>query len=144
MGAAVALLLVATALLVIGSGHDPARRASAGADIGDQSDTTALGRMLGTALRDARGPYSAGEPRTRCAPETRATYGQRLGPLVHSARLRWQGIAAVTLTYRVAGAGPAELDHRVFVVSADGCQLLVTQSLRVAEEPLPDPGPASR
>ncbi|MDQ3574012.1 MAG: hypothetical protein M3378_05405 [Actinomycetota bacterium] len=135
----VGLLLVAAGVLVLRSGDDPAPRANPASDMGEQSDATALGHVVGAALRDDRRANPASEPRTRCGPETRATYGQRLGPLVHAARLRWQGVPAVTLAYRVAGAGPADMDHRVFVVSADGCQLLVTQSLRGPEEPLPKP-----
>ena len=119
-GVAVAAILLAGA--VRGPGGP-------GTDIGDQSDAAALGRTVEDGLGDAHGARPGGERGTTCAPETRATYGRGLGSMVYTARLRWQGAPAVALAYRVREPAGGRLDHRLFVVSREGCQLLVTQSL---------------
>ena len=120
-----AFVVLAVAALLVVTRADRAP----GADLGDQSDPSSVGAAVEAAITDgSRGTLGA-EPSAACAPETRGNYGQGLGPLVYTARLRWQGVPAVTLAYRVAAAGTGRLDHRVFVVSATGCQLLVAQSL---------------
>lgn len=123
-GVAACVLLAVGALFVTGDGDGASR-----ADLGDQSDPSSVGNAVNTAIGNGeRGALSA-ESSAMCAAETRQSYGQGLGSLVYSARLRWQGVAAVALAYRVAGAQTAGLDHRVFVLSTAGCQLLVAQSL---------------
>ena len=62
-----------------------------------------------------------------CAAEARAEFGSRLGPLLYSALLRWQGTPAVVLAYRLAEPGSPGLDHTAFVMSREGCRLLVAQ-----------------
>ena len=99
------------------------------ADLGEQSDAGALGRAVQAALDRASGPPGGGEPAVTCGPETRATYGRGLGSLVYAGRLQWQGAPAVALAYRSEQPGGGHLDHRLFVVSREGCGLLVTQSL---------------
>lgn len=89
----------------------------------------ALAQVVETAVRDPGVEGRAPSPDTTCATETRATYGQGLGPFVHAARLRWQGTAAVALTYQLQAAGGSGLDHRTFVLSLEGCQLLLVQTL---------------
>lgn len=97
------------------------------ADMGDQADAGALGQQVDRALQRPRaGPVPS--PATACATEARATYGRDLGPLVHAARLRWQGTPAVVLVYRAA-TPPSNLDHRVLVLAREECRLLVAQSL---------------
>lgn len=123
-GVAACVLLAVGTLLVIRNGAGTSR-----ADLGDQSDPSSVGNAVNTAIGNGeRGGLSA-ESSATCAAETRQSYGQGLGSLVYSARLRWQGVAAVALAYRVAGGQTVGLDHRVFVLSTAGCQLLVAQSL---------------
>ena len=123
-GAAGLVVLALVALLVV---TRPDR--SPGADLGDQSDPSSVGAAVEAAVADGSRDALRAEPSAACAAETRGSYGHGLGPLVYTARLRWQGAPAVALAYRVAGAGPGGLDHRVFVLSAANCQLLVAQSL---------------
>ncbi len=103
-------------------------RPGAGSDLGDYSDAGALGRAVQGALGDAPAALAGGESAVTCGRETRATYGRGLGSLVYAARLRWQGAPAVALAYR-SEEPRGRLDHRLFVVSREGCGLLVTQSL---------------
>ncbi len=117
------LLAVLAVLLVVGRGDGSSRT-----DLGDQSDPGSVGAAVGAAIGGGRAGPPA-ESSVTCAAETRGSYGQGLDSLVYTARLRWQGVPAVALAYRVTGAGDAGLDHRVFVVSTAGCQLLVAQSL---------------
>jgi hypothetical protein len=119
--------LALVALLVIRSG-DGSSRADLG-DLGDQADPSSVGAAVDAAIGAGERGALPTESSTMCAAETRGSYGQGLGSLVYSARLRWQGVAAMALAYRVTGAQTAGLDHRVFVVSIAGCQLLVAQSL---------------
>lgn len=123
-GVAACVLLALVALLVIRSGDGPSR-----ADLGDQADPSSVGAAVDAAIGAGERGALPTESSTMCAAETRGSYGQGLGSLVYSARLRWQGVAAMALAYRVTGAQTAGLDHRVFVVSIAGCQLLVAQSL---------------
>jgi hypothetical protein len=123
-----AFLLVATlafvAIRVATSGGG-----AVSADLGNQSDPAAVGRVVEAALSGRGEAAVPSESGSRCASETRGTYGQGLGSLVYTARLRWQGVPAMALTYRTAEAAAANLDHRVFVVSTDDCQLLLAQGL---------------
>jgi hypothetical protein len=117
-------MLVLGALLVLGTGSSTSR-----ADLGDQSDPSSVGAAVDAAIGDgARGALPQ-ESSATCAAQTRASYGRGLGALVYTATLRWQGVPAVALAYRVAGNQTTGLDHRVFVVSRADCQLLVAQSL---------------
>ncbi len=88
-----------------------------------------MAAAVGAAIGDGGREGLPAESSVTCAAETRGSYGQGLGSLVYTARLRWQGVAAVALAYRMDGAETAGLDHRVFVVSAAGCRLLLAQSL---------------
>ncbi|MGH9151180.1 MAG: hypothetical protein ACRD03_01975, partial [Acidimicrobiales bacterium] len=75
------------------------------------------------AARQAAG----GEPAAACRDEVRSQVGDRLGPLVYAATLRWQGTDAVVLAYRLAdpsGPGP---DHLAFVMARDDCRVLASQ-----------------
>ena len=123
-GVATCVILVVVSLLVFGSGSNTAR-----ADLGDQSDPSSVGAAVDAAVGDGDRGALAEESSATCAAQTRASYGQGLGALVYTAKLRWQGVPAVALAYRVAGDQTAGLDHRVFVVSRADCQLLVAQSL---------------
>ncbi len=121
--------LVVGGVLLVDTVRGPGRRAAPRADMGDQSDVAALGQAVEAGIGDAPGGRPGGEPGTTCAPETRATYGRGLGSMVYAARLRWQGAPAVALAYRAREPAGGRLDHRIFVVSQEGCQLLVAQSL---------------
>jgi hypothetical protein len=125
IGLAAVALIAAVALVVIASSGGSGGRSLPRTHMGDHADAAALGQQVGRALhRRAGRPPS---PDTACAGEARATYGRDLGPLVHAATLRWQGAPAVLLAYR-ARSSPG-LEHRVFVMAREGCQLLVAQSL---------------
>lgn len=92
----------------------PAARSPTPAATGDQDAEVA---------RQAAG----GSPPAACRDEVRAQVDDRLGPLVYSATLRWQGIDAVVLAYRLAdrsGPGP---DHLAFVMARDDCRVLASQ-----------------
>ena len=116
--------IVLAAALLVGRGDDVTP-----AYLGDQSDAASVGAAVDAAIGDgSRGGLST-ESSTACAPQTRDSYGQGLGPLVYTATLRWQGVPAVALAYRVAGDQGGGLDHRVFVMSRSDCQLLMAQSL---------------
>lgn len=123
----VAVAVVAVVIWPAGGGGRE-RPAAPGPHIGSHHDAAALGRVVAAAVQDpAEGrPPSPG---TTCASEVGAIYDHGLGPLVYAARLHWQGTAAVLLAYPVEGANTGGLDHRAFVVSEDGCQLLVVQTL---------------
>lgn len=123
-GVAACVLLAVGALLVVGGGDGTSR-----ADLGEQSDPSSVGAAVDAAIGDGERGDLSSESSTRCAAETRGSYGQGLGSLVYGARLRWQGVAAMALAYRVTGAQTAGLDHRVFVVATSDCRLLVAQSL---------------
>ncbi len=123
-GLAVCVLMAIVALVVVRSGD-----AAHWADLGAQSDPSSLGTAVDAAIEDRGRGAPAAESSATCAIQTRESYGQDLGPLVYAARLRWQGVPAVALAYRVARAPGTGLEHRVFVVSTAGCQLLVAQSL---------------
>ncbi|HSH61189.1 MAG TPA: hypothetical protein VK988_16425 [Acidimicrobiales bacterium] len=117
-------LLVLVALLVIRAAGPESR-----ADLGDQSDPSSVGAAVDAAIeKGAHGALSV-ESSATCAAQTREGYGQGLGALVYTASLRWQGVPAVALAYRVAGERTSGLDHRVFVVSRAECRLLVAQGL---------------
>jgi len=123
-GVAACVVLAAVAVLLVSGGDR-----SSPVDLGEHSDPSAVGTAVDSAIGEgARGALPT-ESSASCSVETRESYGQGLGPLVYTARLRWQGVPAMALAYRVAGAPNASLDHRVFVVSRAGCQLLVAQSL---------------
>ncbi len=64
-----------------------------------------------------------------CAGIVRSSYGRGLGPLVYTALVRWQGIPAVVLAYRLADPGAPGLDYRVMVMALGDCRLLVAPSL---------------
>ena len=127
LAALAALAVVALAVAELGSrGSGPERPR---ADLGAQTDAGALSQAVATALQDDAEGGGVPSPDTSCAAETRATYGRGLGPLVYTARLRWQGRPAVLLAYRLEAAPAGPLDHRAFVVAERGCELLVVQSL---------------
>ncbi|MDP8974849.1 MAG: hypothetical protein M3N28_00460 [Actinomycetota bacterium] len=122
---ACALLVLALVALLFLDGADQ----GSGADLGEQSDPSAVGAAVDAAIgRGARGNLST-ESSAGCGAQTRQSYGQGLGSLVYTASLRWQGVPAVALAYRVAGDQTSGLDHRVFVVSSAECRLLVVQGL---------------
>ncbi len=121
---ALLVLVALVTLLGVGSGDK-----GSAADLGEQSDPSSVGAAVDAAIGDgARGDLST-ESSAACAAQTRESYGQGLGPLLYTASLRWQGVPAVALAYRVAGERTSGLDHRVFVVSRAECRLLVVQSL---------------
>jgi len=125
--AALVLLALVALLVIRWGGGSPAT------DLGDQSEPSSLRAALDSAINAAiaKGKHEAAsnEASTTCAAEVRGSYGQGLGSLVYAAGLRWQGVPAVALAYKVDDAGATGLDHRVFIVSRVGCQLLVVQSL---------------
>ncbi len=126
--AVVAALAGGAVLMASSDRGGPARRAP-GSDLGEQSDAGVLGQAVEAHLSQAGGDGGAPSASTVCAGEARAAYGRGLGPLVYAATLRWQGTRAVALAYRVDEAAPSSLDHRVLVLAADGCRLLVAQAL---------------
>lgn len=70
---------------------------------------------------------AGGSPPVACRDAVRAQVGDRLGPLVYAATLRWQGTDAVVLAYRLvdrSGPGP---DHLAFVMARDDCRVLASQ-----------------
>lgn len=71
------------------------------------------------------GPAASRSP---CTATVRKEYGQGLGPLVYAATLRWQGRPAVALAYVMTGAS-GNLNHRIFVLASDSCDLLVVQAI---------------
>lgn len=125
LGGGVLLALAVAVSLTTGDGGDGGAGRT---DIGEQSDGAGIGRALEEAL--GRGePTISSTARSTCEGETRATYGQELGALVYVATLRWRGQPAVARAYQVTSGRPTSLDHRVFVLSTPGCQLLVAQSM---------------
>ena len=128
LGAAAAVLFAVAATVAGPDGDGPGPR-SPGTDIGDHVDAGALGEVVNSELGGDRGTSKPPSPDTTCAGEARRAYGRGLGPFVYAATLRWHATPAVVLAYRVDGAASAGLDHRVLVLSSEGCQLLVAQSL---------------
>ena len=129
-GLAACMLAATFAFLIIRAAGGPDRGASS-ADLGDQSDATTVGQVVDAALAHGEPAAVPGESAAKCASETRGTYGRGLGSLVYTARLRWQSVPAVALAYQTAGPAAEGLDHQVFVVSTNGCQLLLAQRLEV-------------
>jgi hypothetical protein len=125
VGAVVVLLTLVALLVVRGMGKD----GDDVHDLGEQSDASAMGRAVEGRLAQGQELARGEEARSTCAPQTRATYGRGLGPLVYTGKLRWNGVPAVALAYRVADSRGRPLDYRLFVMSMSGCELLVTQSL---------------
>lgn len=170
LAAAAMVLVVLAALTVItgGDDDDPGMMAArdesssaleataGGADLGDQSDPSALAERLRAvveppvvagdaatasggaaegATADAapqavvgrRAAAPSGGAGTPCQSTVAQEYGTGLGPLVYTATLRWDGAAAVALVYRIEGA-TGSLDHRVLVMATADCRLLVAQT----------------
>jgi len=142
VGVAACLVGATLAVLVLRHGGGAGGAAASG-DLGDQSDGVAVATAVQAALARLGDKAPPKEPGAVCASETRETYGRGLGSLVYTVRLRWQGVPAVALAYQAAGptanatasgtgtgsAGAAAIHHRVFVVSTNGCRLLVAQGL---------------
>lgn len=63
-----------------------------------------------------------------CEDTVGKTYGEGLGALVYRATLRWEGTPAVAVAYTLRKP-KGELDHRIYVLAADGCRLLVAQTV---------------
>ncbi|MEY2475544.1 MAG: hypothetical protein QOG87_859 [Actinomycetota bacterium] len=118
-------------------------------DLGDQRDAVALNalleeRLAGTA-RSSSAPFAednaatategggaapgapvAAAAATGCVAEAQAAGSDRVGALVLTARLRWQGEPAVVLVF--AAPDQAQLGRRAFVMAQRDCRLLVVQS----------------
>ena len=62
-----------------------------------------------------------------CRAEIRGQLGDRLGPLLYTATLRWQGTDAVVLAYRLADTSAPGADHLAFVMARDDCRVLTSQ-----------------
>ena len=112
-------------------------RTEAAAPSGDSSPAPAAAPTLAagasTTVADAAG---ANEERTTaggsdgdvpCRDEIRAQVGDRLGPLLYTAALRWQDTDAVVLAYRLADTSGPGADHLAFVMARDDCRVLTSQ-----------------
>jgi hypothetical protein len=124
---------------------------SDGGDLGDQRDPVALNtllqeRLAGTSADTAARTFSdpqAGAPKDEAAPpeaptaaaataapacvaEAQEAGSGRVGTLVFTARLRWQGEPAVVLVF--SAPDQAQLGRRAFVMARRDCRLLVVQS----------------
>lgn len=62
-----------------------------------------------------------------CQADVREELGERVGPLLYTARLRWQGTDAVVLAYRLADASAPGPDHFALVMALDDCRVLSSQ-----------------
>lgn len=78
---------------------------------------------------DARAPAGddANVATAPCEPAVQAEYGAGLGTLRYRATLRWNETPAVVLAYSLADQGGSGPTRRAFVMSLDGCRLLVVQ-----------------
>jgi hypothetical protein len=88
------------------------------------ADGGAIGGGGSAALQTSKARTNARDP--YCEQAVAEELGRGLGSLVYRATLRWNGTPAVAVAYRPADAGGA-LDHRLFVLSVDGCEVLVAQ-----------------
>lgn len=62
-----------------------------------------------------------------CEEAAAKDFGDRVGPLLYRATLRWQGTPAVLLAYRLADTSSRGPDHQAFVMALDDCRVLVAQ-----------------
>ena len=62
-----------------------------------------------------------------CEEAAAKDFGDRVGPLLYRATLRWQGTPAVLLAYRLADTSSKGPDHQAFVMALDDCRVLVAQ-----------------
>lgn len=95
-------------------------------------DASGAGAPAGSAVSpplDARAPAAdeASAAAAPCEPAVQAEYGAGLGTLRYRATLRWNGTPAVVLAYGLADPGGSGPTRRAFVMSLDGCRLLVVQ-----------------
>jgi hypothetical protein len=122
-----------------------------GGDLGDQRDTVALNALLqerlggsaggasartfaeqdGTTPNDQAAPpeaptAAAATAAPACLSEAQTAASGRAGALVLTARLRWQGEAAVVLVF--SAPDQPQLGRRAFVMARRDCRLLVVQS----------------
>ena len=123
-----------------------------GGDLGDLSDPTALADRVRTVVEPPPpAADEAGESGAVMAPSaqhaltargsntTKASkdpyceqavadeFDKGLGLLVYRAVLTWKGAPAVAVVYELDDA-KGELDHRLYVLASDGCELLVAQT----------------
>ena len=77
----------------------------------------------------APSPAGTTDPAAIAACEAAAAkdFGNRVGPLLYRATLRWQGTPAVLLAYRLADTSSKGPDHQAFVMALDDCRVLVAQ-----------------
>lgn len=106
-----------------------AQKASAPASAEGAADTLAAPApeapsTTAFAARTAGGAEATG---TACRAEVRAQFGGRLGALLYTAGLRWQGTDAVVLAYRLADTSAPGPDHLALVMARDDCRLLASQ-----------------
>jgi hypothetical protein len=118
-----------------------------GGDLGDQRDAVALNALLQERLgggQSSAEAFADGDAATAggggappdapvaatappgCVTEAQAAGSGRLGALVLTARLRWQGEPAVVLVF--AAPDQDQLGRRAFVMAQRDCRLLVVQS----------------
>jgi hypothetical protein len=109
-----------------------------GGDLGDQRDpmalNTALQERLGGAADTAAQAFSESAPEApatarsaaQCQAEAQTAGSDRVGALVLTARLRWQGEPAVVLVF--SAPDQTQLARRAFVMAQRDCRLLVVQS----------------
>lgn len=133
----------------IGSGSEVAF----GGDLGELNDPTALAdRVRPVVEPPPPAADEAGEPSAVVAPSAQHALSARssggstkaskdpyceqavaeefdkgLGLLVYRAVLTWKGAPAVAVVYELDDA-KGELDHRLYVLASDGCDLLVAQT----------------
>lgn len=62
-----------------------------------------------------------------CEEAAARDFGDRVGPLLYRATLRWQGTPAVLLAYQLADTSSKGPDHQAFVMALDDCRVLVAQ-----------------
>jgi hypothetical protein len=112
-----------------------------GGDLGDHADAVALNGLLQERLSDAvttdaSARAFAGESAPEapaaatagpsCAAEAQTAGSGRVGSLVLTAQLRWQGEPAVVLVF--SAPDQSQLGKRAFVMARRDCRLLVVQS----------------
>ena len=112
-----------------------------GGDLGDQRDPVALNTLLQERLEgggdattgrafaaDESAPEApaAATAGPTCVEEAQTAGSGRVGALVLTAQLRWQGEAAVVLVF--SAPDQSQLGRRAFVMARRDCRLLVVQS----------------
>lgn len=113
---------LAARLGAAGGGTAAAGGAATGSDEAAEEAPVAVARDSASKAAGGAAPPAA----QVCLTEARALGSGRVGALIYTARLRWQGEPAVVVVF--AAPEQTQLDRRAFVMARRGCRLLVAQS----------------